>query len=149
MKTLFLSVVLLCTIAFTTQAQVKNITVQNNSTHTVSVILHGDPTGICGTPYLSNTFALVPGAVLNFPDPGTVPGGMGGLTAADFFTAVQVFGSASCSSPSSIVYKCLGGTNFFVPSPTININPPLCNTVTLGNITWTNLGPNTARVDIN
>ncbi len=73
MKKLFLSVVLLCTVAIAAQAQVKNITVQNNCPHTVSVILHGDPTGFCGTPYLSNTFVLVPGAILNFPDPGAVP----------------------------------------------------------------------------
>lgn len=150
MKKLFLSVILLCTIAIAAQAQIKSITVQNNSTYNVSVILHGDPTGICGTPYLSNTFMLPPGGSLNFPDPGAVPGGMGGLTAADFFTAVQVFGDAICGGPSSIVYKCLGGNNYFVPSPTIiTYVAPLCNVVMLSNITWTNISATYARVDIN
>lgn len=150
MKTSFLSVLLLCTLAITTQAQIKSISVQNNSAYTVSIILHGDPTGFCGTPYLSNTFALPPGATISYPDPGAVPGGMGGLTAADYFTAVQVFGDAFCAGPSSIVYKCTGGNNYFVPSPTITTYvPPLCNVVTLNNITWTNVTPNFARVTIN
>lgn len=151
MKTLFLSALLLCTLAITTQAQIKSISVINNSAYPVSIILHGDPTGICGTPYLSNTFVLSSfGGSISFPDPGSVPGGMGGLTAADFFTAVQVFGDAFCAGPSSIVYKCTGGNNYFIPNPTITTYvPPLCNVVTLNNITWTNVTTNFARVTIN
>ncbi len=140
---------LLAATSMATQAQVKSISVHNNTGFNISVILHGDPTGVCGTPYLSNVFVIPPSGMISFADPSTVPGGMGGLTAADFFTAVQVTGSVSCGSPYSIVYKCLGGTNFFVPAHSVAINPPLCNLATINNITWTNLTPNSARVDVN
>ncbi|MEZ5017047.1 MAG: hypothetical protein R2800_08330 [Flavipsychrobacter sp.] len=149
MKKALLALALLCLIGIAAQAQVKSISVYNNTTHTLDIVLHGDPTGVCGTPYLSNIITMAPASSISFPDPSTVPGGMGGLTAADYFTAVQVTGSTACGTPSSIVYKCLGGTNFFVPTHSVAVNPPLCSLVTINNIMWTNLTPNSARVDIN
>lgn len=147
MKELFLSLTLVAVCSIAAMAQVRNIGVRNNTSYTISFILHGDPAGACGTAHTSTTYTLAPGMAMGFSDPSTVPSM--GLSYGSAFTAVEVFGSSACSASTNIVYDCTGGSNTLITSPSISLGTTLpCTTVVLSSIQWVPQSPVTALVEV-
>lgn len=137
---------LLCLLSVFAHAQYNTLTINNNSSCTVYVIIHGTlSTNGCDGDYRSSVIAVAPGSV-TYNDPSMVPGGMNqlgvpSLGSSDNFTMARVYAADPAGTcPLSVVNMsdCLPGS---VPSTTgFAIEDGVCSSCATVNIDFVGAG---------
>lgn len=165
MKTLFLSALLLCTLAITTaQAQYNSFTINNNTSCDIFVVFYGTTATAfppCQANYRSNIVQIPAGSSMHYtdPSPSSVPGGLDDgwgtlLGSSDNFTRVRVYHgppSVACISLGSVnMSDCTAGGSTFTSPFVLEQYTGTCSTCyASASISWMVYSPTHAGIDIN